>query len=38
VITRADGSLQTTYKGWPLYYFSKDAGPGDLKGENVQGN
>lgn len=21
-ITRSDGSMQTTYKGWPLYYFS----------------
>ncbi len=38
VITRADGTSQTTYKGWPLYYFSKDASAGDLKGENIQGN
>ncbi|WP_407946304.1 hypothetical protein [Paenibacillus alkaliterrae] len=20
-MTRADGTKQTTYKGWPLYYF-----------------
>lgn len=34
-ITRADGSLQTTYKGWPLYYYQNDAKPGDVNGENV---
>jgi len=36
-ITRADGKPQTTYKGWPLYYFKNDVAPGDLKGENVGG-
>lgn len=34
-ITRADGRLQTTYKGWPLYYFKNDAKAGDVLGENV---
>ncbi len=34
-ITRADGAKQTTYKGWPLYYFAADAAAGDVKGENV---
>lgn len=34
-ITRADGKMQTTYKGWPLYYFAQDTNPGDIKGENV---
>lgn len=34
-ITRTDGSLQTTYKGWPLYYYVNDAAKGDIKGENV---
>jgi predicted lipoprotein with Yx(FWY)xxD motif len=34
-ITRDDGNKQTTYKGWPLYYFSSDASPGDIKGEGV---
>lgn len=34
-ITRADGSKQTTFKGWPLYYFKNDAKPGDVAGENV---
>ncbi len=34
-ITRDDGKKQTTYNGWPLYYFSSDASPGDIKGEGV---
>lgn len=34
-IDRADGAKQTTYKGWPLYYFRNDAQAGDVKGENV---
>ena len=38
VITRTDGTKQTSYKGWPLYYFSKDASAGDTKGENIQAN
>lgn len=37
-ITRADGSKQTTYKGWPLYNFRNDAAAGDVKGENVGNN
>ena len=36
-ITRADGKPQTTYKGWPLYYYSKDSVAGDVKGEAVGG-
>jgi predicted lipoprotein with Yx(FWY)xxD motif len=35
VITRADGNKQTTYKGWPLYYYTQDAAAGDVKGEAV---
>jgi len=35
VFMRDDGQKQTTYKGWPLYYFSKDEKPGDMKGEGV---
>lgn len=34
-ITRTDGNKQTTFKGWPLYYFSSDVNPGDIKGEGV---
>ncbi|TLU98312.1 hypothetical protein FEN17_24650 [Dyadobacter luticola] len=34
-ITRADGATQTTYKGWPLYYYKDDAVAGDTKGEGV---
>ncbi|MBP3964939.1 plastocyanin/azurin family copper-binding protein [Paenibacillus lignilyticus] len=34
---RADGTMQTTYKGWPLYYFAKDTAPGDVNGEAVGG-
>jgi predicted lipoprotein with Yx(FWY)xxD motif len=33
VITRADGTKQTTYKGWPLYYYSSDANAGDTNGD-----
>jgi len=32
-IERADGTLQVTYNGWPLYYFHEDAAPGDALGE-----
>ncbi len=34
-ITRADGSSQTTYKGYPLYYWVKDLKRGDVTGQNV---
>jgi predicted lipoprotein with Yx(FWY)xxD motif len=34
-ITRTDGTKQTTYKGWPLYYWYQDKTPGDMKGEAV---
>jgi predicted lipoprotein with Yx(FWY)xxD motif/plastocyanin len=36
-ITRDDGQKQTTYKGWPLYYYSKDGNAGDILGEGVAG-
>jgi predicted lipoprotein with Yx(FWY)xxD motif len=34
-ITRDDGSKQTTYHGWPMYYWFKDKAPGDMSGEGV---
>ncbi len=36
-IKRADGSLQVTYRGLPLYFFAQDIKPGDTKGEAVGG-
>jgi predicted lipoprotein with Yx(FWY)xxD motif len=35
-IHRNDGSLQTTYKGWPLYYFQNDHKAGDVNGEGIE--
>jgi len=35
-IVRPDGKRQTTYKGMPLYYFKKDAKPGDTAGEGFK--
>ena len=37
-ITRTDGKKQTTYKGWPLYHFTKDENPGDTKGNGAVNN
>lgn len=34
-ITREDGTKQTTYKGWPLYYYVGDSQSGDVKGDAV---
>jgi len=34
-IARPDGSMQATYDGRPLYYFSKDTAAGDVKGQDV---
>lgn len=34
-ITRADGTKQTTYRGWPLYYYKNDTKAGDVLGEGI---
>jgi DMSO/TMAO reductase YedYZ molybdopterin-dependent catalytic subunit/predicted lipoprotein with Yx(FWY)xxD motif len=36
-ITRADGSKQTTFKGWPLYYYYQDKTAHDSSGQGVDG-
>ena len=37
-VTRADGLVQVTLNGWPLYLFHEDQRTGDTKGEGVGGN
>ncbi|SFL49671.1 Predicted lipoprotein with conserved Yx(FWY)xxD motif [Paenibacillus sp. 1_12] len=37
-IVREDGKKQTTYKGWPLYYYAKDEKAGETKGQGVGGS
>jgi predicted lipoprotein with Yx(FWY)xxD motif len=37
-LTRADGTVQVTLGGWPLYRFVDDTAPGDTAGEGVGGN
>lgn len=34
-VKRTDGSTQVTYDGKPLYYYAKDANPGDALGQGV---
>jgi predicted lipoprotein with Yx(FWY)xxD motif len=36
-ITRTDGSKQTTYKGYPLYYYTYDQVAGDTFGQGIGG-
>jgi predicted lipoprotein with Yx(FWY)xxD motif len=36
-ISRKDGKNQTTFKGWPLYYWAGDKNPGDMTGEGFHG-
>ena len=32
---RPDGAKQTTFKGWPLYFFAGDTAAGDTKGDHL---
>lgn len=34
-IQRADGGVQLTYNGWPLYYYWKDPFAGEMRGHDV---
>lgn len=36
-ITRDDGTMQATYNGWPLYYYSADTAPGQMAGQGMEG-
>ncbi len=36
-ITRGDGTLQVTYNGMPLYFWSQDVKTGDTTGEGTDG-
>ncbi|MFT3815953.1 MAG: hypothetical protein QM740_21780 [Acidovorax sp.] len=38
VVTRDDGNKQWAYKGRPLYYWVKDAKPGDKTGDGFLNN
>jgi predicted lipoprotein with Yx(FWY)xxD motif len=35
--TRDNSAKQTTYKGYPLYYYSQDTAPGDTLGDKAGG-
>lgn len=36
-LTRADGTIQVTYNGMPLYGWKSDTKPGDVTGQGVAG-
>ena len=35
-LVRPDGVKQSTYKGWPLYFYAGDAKAGDTNGDNFE--
>jgi predicted lipoprotein with Yx(FWY)xxD motif len=35
-LTREDGEKQTTFRGYPLYYFIQDQAAGDTRGQGVK--
>jgi predicted lipoprotein with Yx(FWY)xxD motif len=35
-VEREDGSMQTAYKGWPLYFYYLDMKEGDVIGQGVR--
>lgn len=35
-ITREDGKKQTTFRGYPLYYWVGDSKPGDTNGNDIK--
>ena len=37
IIVRDDGKKQWAYKGWPLYYWTKDIKSGDKTGDGFNG-
>lgn len=37
VAKKSGGAVQTTYGGWPLYYYVGDAAPGDVNGQGLDG-
>lgn len=37
VVDRPDGIRQVTLGGWPLYRYTQDTKPGDVKGEGLKG-
>lgn len=36
IVTRDDGTKQWAYKGKPVYLFSKDTAPGEMKGDGFK--
>jgi predicted lipoprotein with Yx(FWY)xxD motif len=35
-VKRPDGTVQVTYRGMPLYTFTSDQAPGDVKGQGIK--